>query len=401
MKKIIFTFLFVLGVLRVSAQVLTREDSLAAGLIRSNATTVISGYGNFNNTSNLTTKSNTINLDRLVLFVGHKFNNRISFFSELELENAKIASGNLDGEFSVEQAFIKFNVNQQNYITGGLFIPRIGIINENHLPNTFNSNNRPMVETIVIPSTWRELGVSFYGSSRNIPGLNYTLALVNGLSSANFQNGTGIKEGRYEGSNASSGALALTGSLLYYRGFLRTQVSAYYGGSNGITPRESDSLQLDKGIFSSPVGVLDFNVQYQGPRFHFKALASLVNVSDAEKINMAYANNTSKQILGVYFEGAYDFYKTEEKTARIYSRYEYINLNHQLASNSIENTTLKQHYITSGLCFLPVKGVILKLDYTYRLTGDINPLLVVNPFPKGLPYYTQQHILNLGLAYSF
>ena len=401
MKKTGFIFALIISSLHSFSQVLTREDSLAAGLIRSNATTVISGYGNVNNTSNLTTKKNTINLDRLILFVGHKFNNKISFFSELELENAKLAPGNVDGEFSVEQAFIKFNLNDNHYITGGLFIPRIGIINENHLPNTFNSNNRPMVETIVIPSTWRELGVSYYGSSNNIPGLNYTLALVNGLSSANFKNGSGIKEGRYEGSNASSGALAVTGSLLYYRGFFRTQVSAYYGGSNGITPREADSLQLNKGVFSSPIGLLDFNMQYHGPRFQFKALACLVSISDAAKINTAYANNTSKQMLGAYLEAGYDFYKTEENTARIYSRFEYINLNQKLAENSIENTTLKQNYLTSGICFLPVKGVMLKLDYTYRLTGEINPALVVNPFPKGLPYYTQQHILNLGLAYSF
>jgi hypothetical protein len=401
MKKIVGALLLVIVCNQAKSQVLTREDSLAAGLIRSNATTVISGYGNVNNTTNFTTKKSTINLDRLILFVGHKFNNKISFFSELELENAKIASGNADGEFSVEQAFVKFNINDNNYITGGLFIPRIGIINENHLPNTFNSNNRPMVETLVIPSTWRELGVSFYGASNRIPGLNYTFALVNGLSSANFKNGSGIKEGRFEGSNASSAALAVTGSLLYYRGFFRTQFSAYYGGSNGITPREADSLQLNKGMFSSPIGLLDFNIQYHGPRFQFKALACLVNISDAAKINTAYANNTSKQMVGAYLEVGYDFYKTDEKTARIYTRFEYINLNHKLAENSIENTTLKQNYLTSGLCFIPVKGVMLKLDYTYRVTGDVNPALVVNPFPKGLPYYTQQHSMNLGLAYSF
>ena len=401
MKKILVNILLILGTVYTNAQVLTREDSLAAGLIRSNASTVISGYGNINNTSNLTTKSNTINLDRLVLFVGHKFNNRVSFFSELELENAKGTAGNPQGEFSVEQAFVKFNLNSNNYISAGLFIPRIGIINENHLPTTFNSNNRPMVETLVIPSTWRELGLCYYGTSVKIPGLNYTFALINGLSSANFTNGTGIKEGRFEGSNASSGALALTGSLLYYRGFFRTQVSAYYGGSNGISPREADSLQLNKGVFSSPIGVYDFNIQYHGPRFQFKGLVALVTISDAEKINAAYANNTSKQMLGGYLEAGYDFYKKEDRTARIYSRFEYINLNQKLAENSIENTTLKQNYLTSGICYIPVKGVMLKLDYTYRLTGDINPLLVINPYPKGLPYYTQQHIINLGLAYSF
>ena len=158
------------------SQVLTKEDSLAAGLIASNNSTVLSGYGSFNYENNITNETATINVDRLVLFVGHKFTKKISFFSELEIEDAKVVGGKASGEFSLEQAFLKFNINRSNYLTAGLFIPRIGIINENHLPNTFNGNKRPMVETLLIPSTWRELGVGFYGTSNRIAGLNYSFA---------------------------------------------------------------------------------------------------------------------------------------------------------------------------------------------------------------------------------
>ena len=123
-------------------QVITKEDSLAAGLIASNNATVISGYGSVIYSNNLSYDQALINVERLVLFVGHKFSKKISFFSELELEDAKVAQGQASGEFSIEQAFLKFNVNRSNYITTGLFIPRIGIINENHLPTTFNGNKR-------------------------------------------------------------------------------------------------------------------------------------------------------------------------------------------------------------------------------------------------------------------
>ena len=51
------------------------------------------------------------------------------------------------------------------------------------------------VETLIIPSTWRELGIGLYG---NIPGLpvNYTAGLINGLNSSGFVHGTGLINGQ-------------------------------------------------------------------------------------------------------------------------------------------------------------------------------------------------------------
>ena len=120
------------------SQVLTREDSLSAGLIRSNNTTVISGYGQAKVEYDFRTRTAVANLTRNVLFLGHKFSNRIYFFSEMELENAKVVGGKPSGEISMEQLFLKFNINRDLYLQAGLFIPRIGLINENHLPTTFN-----------------------------------------------------------------------------------------------------------------------------------------------------------------------------------------------------------------------------------------------------------------------
>lgn len=401
-----FRFSLLLSIIAIlpiftQSQVLTKEDSLAAGLIASNNSTVLSGYGSFNYENNITNETATINVDRLVLFVGHKFTKKISFFSELEIEDAKVVGGKASGEFSLEQAFLKFNINRSNYLTAGLFIPRIGIINENHLPNTFNGNKRPMVETLLIPSTWRELGVGFYGTSNRIAGLNYSLAVLNGLSSANFMNGTGIKDGRFEGSNASASSIAVTGALLHYAGKFRTQLSAYYGGAAGITPREADSLQLNSGLFGTPVALGEFNVQYAGDRLTVKALATYIAITDAGKINTAYANNTPEQMLGYYLEAGYNFFKKDTKLARVFARYEYLDMNKKLPVNGIYNGTLDQQYLVAGLCFLPINGVIVKLDYTYRMTGEINPALIINPYPQGIPYFTNQHIINLGIGYSF
>lgn len=386
------------------AQVLTKEDSLTAGLIQRDAATVISGYGSVKYKYEVNNNVARANVDRVILFVGHKFNNKISFFSELELEDAKVAGGEAGGEIALEQAFLKFNVNKDVYITAGLFTPRIGIINENHLPTTFNGNDRPFVETLIIPATWREIGVSVYGNIRSVTGLNYSLALVNGLNSAGFENGSGIREGRFEGRNANASALAVTGALLYYIHNFRIQLSGYYGGSVGLTKMEADSLQLVYGAFGTSVGVYEGNVQYTHNGLSVKALVTTVQIPDAKRINRAYANNTPEAMFGYYGEIGYNvlrLFKTTEKNLTAFVRYENLNMNYKLPSNGLVNGINDQQYVIGGLTFQPLKGVTIKADYIFKSTGDVNPALVINPFPSAKPYQRHQGFLSLGLGYSF
>ncbi|MES1159316.1 MAG: hypothetical protein ABUM51_01030, partial [Bacteroidota bacterium] len=133
---------------------ITSEDSLNNNAAKNK--TVISGYGSAFYQRNFNQKQSTFTLERAVLFVGHQFNEKIAFFSELELENAKVTAGESGtGEISMEQAYLKFNLNARQYLVAGLFVPRIGILNENHLPSNFNGVERPQVETLIIPATWR------------------------------------------------------------------------------------------------------------------------------------------------------------------------------------------------------------------------------------------------------
>jgi hypothetical protein len=390
-----------------NAQIFTKEDSLNAGLVRTGQPTVISGYGQAKVEYDMKYKTGVANLTRNVLFLGHKFNSKVYFFSELELENAGVsATGKFQGEISMEQLFLKFNINRDVYITAGLFIPRIGIINENHLPTTFNGNDRTFVESLIIPATWRELGVGVYGNMRRIPGLNYSFAILNGLNSGGFTNGTGIADGRFEGSNATASNIAVTGALLYYIKDFRLQASAYYGGSAGLVKRVADSLKLNSGAFGTPVGLIEANIQYHNKNgVVFKALATTAQIPDAFNINRAYANNTPSSMIGAYAELGYNFLKAFDlnttKNFTLFARYEWMDLNQRLPSNGIENGTLKRNYTVVGFTFQPVHGVIVKADYVLRNTGNRNPELVVTPFPQSLPYYTSNGFINLGIGYSF
>jgi len=404
--RFLITFLLVFYCFSAFSQVLTKEDSLTAGLIRSNNTTVISGYGQLKSQYDFRLKTANTELTRNVLFVGHRFKNNIYFFSEMELENAKVVGGKASGEISMEQLFLKFNINRSTYLQAGLFIPRIGIINENHLPTTYNGNDRPFVETFVIPATWREIGVGLYGSINTVPGLNYSVAVLTGLNSANFTNDTGIVNGRMEGASSASSGIALTNAWLLYVGDWRIQASWYYGGSAG-PKRQADSLHLQSGPFGIPVALAEANAQYHGRNgFSLRALVTGVSIQEAGKINFAYGKNTPQNMYGAYIELGYNFYKlinpTSTKNLTLFYRQEAMDLGLTRAENYGEdNDVNRRFYSIAGITFQPTGGVIVKVDYVMRNTGDRNPALLATQFPRALPYYSSNGFFNVGIGYSF
>lgn len=384
-----------------NAQVLTREDSLNANLGTRDATTFISGYGELKAEYDFNDETSHANITRSVLFVGHRFNNKISFFSELELEDAKVEGGEAGGELALEQFYLKFILGKNTYLSAGLFTPRLGVINENHLPTTYLGNDRPFVEKLVIPATWREIGISIYGDISRINGLNYSFGIVNGLNSGGFENGTGIRGGRFEGRDATISNLALTGSLLYYLKDFRFQVSGYYGGTVGLNKKDSDSLNLENGPFGTPVSLVEANIQYNSRLLTFRALLAQVNIKDAKKINDAYGNNTPESLYGAYVEAGinllYFFDKDTKKALNLFARYENMDLNKKIPENGTENGMNKKDILTTGLTFQPIHGIVIKADYVYTKTGDP----AANQTPQPTSTGTTNSFLNLGFGYSF
>jgi hypothetical protein len=285
-----------------------------------------------------------------------------------------------------------------------LFLPRVGILNENHLPNSFNGNERTQVETYILPSTWRELGIGYYGNASRLP-ISYSIALINGLNSASFEHGSVIREGRYEGRNASANNLALTGSVQLHMGNFKSQISGYYGGSAGIPRQQADTLGLASGIFSTPIIIGEFDLQYENAGFSTRILGSLISIPNSLEINKAYANNTPESAYGAYAEVAYDLFKSlipfPKQQLVVFARYEILDMNAKIPANGITDGTLKQSHMIAGLNYLPIKNIAVKMDIRLRHTGDQNPNLVTNPDPSAVPYKVNDAFLNIGIGFSF
>lgn len=377
----------------------TAEQKLAADT--SKHETTIGGYGNAFYQYDKNLETSTVNLERFVLFLGHRFNKKFSFFSELEVEDAKVAGGEEGGEVALEQCYIQYNINASHYWKFGLFIPQIGILNQNHLPENYNGNERNRIETLIIPSTWRELGVSFNGGLSKIP-LTYSVAIVNGLNSAGFEHGTLIRGGRYEGSNATANNLGFTGAVEYSYKKFKFQLSGYYGGSVGLSAHEADSLGLESGILGSAVGIGEGNVRYTNGRLSLKALATTVSIPKAASINRAYANNTPSMAVGGYVEAAYTICQSKNSgNLMAFARYEDMDLNSDIPSNGIIDPTLDQTNIVVGLTYLPISNIVFKLDARFLSTGEQNPDLIINPSPTAPPYESTNTFVNLGIGFSF
>ncbi len=105
--------------------------------------THVGGYGelHYNNLEGEGGASDKDEIDfhRFVMFFGHEFNDRIRFFSELEVEHGGVddkmrGPAGLKGEVELEQAYVEFDLNDQHRAKGGIFLLPIGIMNETHEP---------------------------------------------------------------------------------------------------------------------------------------------------------------------------------------------------------------------------------------------------------------------------
>lgn len=196
-----------------------REAALSRGLTperMAQPTTVVGGYGQFTLNSlrvgpdkdnDFTTRAN---LRRIVLFVAHPITDDIRVYSEFEWENALACDG-CNGSAEVEQAFIEWNLlGDALALRAGLVLIPMGIINQWHEPPVFHGVDRPNVDSFVIPTTWRELGLGVTGKLAEI--WHYELYLTTTLDPLRLDS-SGLQPALSLGSLARADAFAVSGRM--------------------------------------------------------------------------------------------------------------------------------------------------------------------------------------------
>src|SRR5262245_27952752 len=154
-------------------------------------------------------------LHRFVLMVGHSFSDRIKFWSEIEVEHAFVEGEEESGEVAIEQAYIDLAVSRRFNARAGMVLIPVGILNERHEPPTFNGVERTFVDTVIIPTTWRDVGGGVFGDLGR--GFSFKTYVVPGLDATGFTAEEGIAEGRQQGGHADMSDPAMTGRLEFRR----------------------------------------------------------------------------------------------------------------------------------------------------------------------------------------
>lgn len=375
MKRI--TLLFNLLVLLTITNLLAQQDTIssqinaAQRLISTNINkgVTIGGYGEI--TYNQPENSNgELDVQRLVLLLGYKFSDKVQFVTEVEFEHVK--------EVYIEQAFVNYNVADNFNVRGGLMLVPMGIVNEYHEPTTFNGTERPSVDNVIVPTTWREIGIGINGRLPNL-NIGYQAYIFNGFksSNANDQGGingilkgsNGLRSGRQKGAQSTVGSPTFAGKVDYYgiHG-VRLGASGYFGKTQ--TDNEVEAIE------GSTIGIamLGVDARYSYQRFSARGQFIYASLSDADTYNNTTGKDLGSNLKGWYVEGAFNLLPRHKKQKLVaFARYESYNTHAAVAGNLEKNNAYDKTDITTGLSYHIAPGVVVKGDYQFRdnaLSGD-------------------------------
>ncbi len=325
------------------------EDSAIASTSFLNDTS-IGGYGELHY-NNLDGEQAEVDFHRFVLFVEHEFNDRLRFFSELELEHSLSGDGK-PGEVELEQAYVQYDLNDQHSINAGLYLLPVGLLNETHEPNTFYGVERNNVEKNIIPTTWWEAGLGLTGELA--AGWRYDVMLSSGLSTpTSGSNAYLIRSGRKKVAEAPGEDGAITGRIRY-TGIpgLELGLSAQY---------QTDITQGAEGIDAS---LFEAHVDYRTGGFGLRALYAGWFLDDGNPLTGPAAMGRDRQE-GFYIEPSYRFKLANLGEAGVFARYQQWNNN---AGGSADDN----EQVDIGVNYWPHPSVVFKFDYQFenQTAGD-------------------------------
>ena len=331
----------------------------------------LGGYGqiDYNQPLNDTARSNgKMDVHRMVIFMGYKFNEKATFVTEIEMEHVK--------EIYVEQAFLNYKIKDPINFRAGLMLIPMGIVNEYHEPTTFNGVERPNVDGKIVPTTWREMGAGFAG---NIDGLSlkYQAYVMNGFlgydGAGKFRGSDGFRKGRQKGAESTISSPNFSTKVDFYgiRG-LKIGAAAYLGNSqstayNGLI--DSDTTGALARADSTVVGVsmFGFDLRYQYKAFQMRGQVITASISNAGEYNTFTGKDLGSSMMGYYGELGYDVLSIFKKDAKekiiLFGRYEFYDTHAKVPTGTDKNDSYARTDVTFGVTYKVSNGAAFKADY--------------------------------------
>lgn len=342
--------------------------------------TSVGGYGelSYSNYKDGSVKDQ-IDLNRFVLFFGHRFNDKLRMYSEFEIEHA-IASAGDKGEAEIEQAYIEYNLLPQVNLRAGLMLMPLGILNETHEPPTYYGVFRNEVETRIIPSTWREAGVGLQGKVLD-SALEYNVGISSGFDASKYARSPtgaayGIKDMHGEASQAAANNLAVYAGLNYRQpgwllgGGLFTGNTAQDGNGEIASPAlQGKNARLTLWDLHGKYSIGDLELQALYAR---GTLGDTQAINDAAGIVPADGNDAApKSFYGWYGQAAYRIWRKDEMRLTPFVRYERYNTQASVDTGYSANPLNDETVTTLGANFNLSREVVFKADWQNYKTDPL------------------------------
>lgn len=348
-----------------------------------------------------------------VIYLGYDFGKGWTMGTEIEFEHGGVGMAyekedeeggeweqevEKGGEVELEQFWIQKSFGRWANIKAGHIVVPVGLNNAYHEPLNFFTVYRPEGENTILPSTWHQTGISFWGKTK---GWRYELQFLAGLNSDNFTNTGWINKGPgtpTEGEIATKYGTALRIDNYSIKG-LRIGLSGYYGHAIGNSyPNNKDGAESKyKGVVA--IGAIDFT--YNNYNWIVRGQADYGYLSDAKQLK--YFTNrlnglspfhhsafVSKNAFAYGIEAGYNVFSQIEKLRQdnqklyLFGRYEHYNPYASKTKNtSYDYTNVKRMAV--GINYYPVKQIVVKAEYSHRFLKS---------------QYNNEPAINIGVAYE-
>jgi len=330
-----------------------------------------SGYGELNYSRPEDDGSaTTADLARFVLGAAYRFDDSTRLVSELEIEHA-VSSAEDPGEVEIEQAYIERRFNDRLFGSIGLFLMPVGLLNENHEPTRYYGVFRNLVETAIIPTTWREGGFELQGNTDG--GVRWNVGVSTGFNLSKWDATSAESLEEPLGSIHQELALASAGDLATFAAVNYTGIPGLRVGAAVFT---GDAGQEQPGFEDNRVTLWEGHARWNPGNWDLSALYSRVRIANTGPVNLTLVGHPAlipEESFGWYVEAAYRLPLHDQKTIAPFARYEVLNTASRVASIGAGLTPDpldETEALTAGINFEIARGVVLKFDYLQFLHDD-------------------------------
>lgn len=343
------------------------------------SSTAIGGYGEFAVRGTRSGEDGerewVADLARLVVFVAHAFGPDARAYTELEVEHAQ-ACATCGGAVELEQAYVELDVLGDALVArGGLVLMPMGILNTWHEPPIYHGVARPRLDTVILPSTWRELALGVVGEP--LEGLRFQAYVTTGLDPRGLTAG-GLAGARQGGSFARTDGPAVVA---------RVEAEPLLGAVVGLSGYASDAganadLHDRRGAavnLSMPVFGWSGDLRFRGQGFEWRFVYAEWSLPEAAALMGTYdaagtrlfpdaASPVPTRVRGAYVEAAYDVLHPFGVTHQLlpFARIERDDTQASVPEGYAPNPTHVVRDITMGVSYRPFPQLVLKADLVLR-----------------------------------